>query len=266
MIENDPYVKLLSRHILALRLFLKRNQEKSEYRITTLIVLSINEQWYLITAGHYFLDSEKGLKPWLDNGWELESCQLIDCLGPNPKDHYPVPFVFRFEDWQIVYEDEDKSFDFAVLPLSSYYKNLMISNGIVALNEDTWDKQPNNPQTYLLLGNPADLLYTEDKEWFWFRSVSHVIEPLDEMPEGFVPADLPLFYGRISLPDEIESIRGESGGPIFAFEKNEKGESRYWLVALQSRWVSPGFIAACPTRSLGIAVRDFFSSKSSGDK
>ena len=50
------------------------------------------------------------------------------------------------------------------------------------------------------------------------------VEPIDEKPEGFTEVDIPLFYGRITLGKELTKIDGMSGGPIFAFHQNEKGE------------------------------------------
>ena len=39
---------------------------------------------------------------------------------------------------------------------------------------------------------------------------------------------------------------------MFAFHEEPKGQLRYWLVALQSRWLPQShFIAACPMTLLG---------------
>jgi len=67
---------------------------------------------------------------------------------------------------------------------------------------------------------------------------------------------VPLFYGRVWLDDELQSIKGMSGGPIFAFQKDGNGLQRYWLIALQSRWLNQShYIAACQVAALGEAIQ-----------
>lgn len=265
MALDQEIVKFFSRHIVFIRLFLRRKQEIRQYWINTLILLSVSERWFLVTAGHYFLDAENGIKTLIDDGWEITNSQLIDSLGINPVDVTPIPFIFKINDWRIVYDEDDPFFDFAISPLSNYFQRLLSSNGVVALNEDVWEKQPREAQIYFLLGNPKDLITSEDINHISIGSLLHKVIPLSEKPEGFKSSTYPLFYGQIELIGEINSIQGESGGPIFGCAKNEKGELRYWLIALQSRWLPMSqYIAGCPIRPLGIAIREQYGEMDKG--
>ena len=71
-----------------------------------------------------------------------------------------------------------------------------------------------------------------------------------EKPDGFVETDVPMFYGHLDWNDSLDSIKGMSGGPVFAFRRTKKGLS-YWLLAVQSTWLrDTKEIAACRIRPL----------------
>ena len=205
----------------------------------------------MITAGHCIRLIEDFTEKL---GYELTSSQLIDSLGVGASHLEAIPFVYN-ESYPTCVSD-DYAFDYGVMVLSSYYRQLLEANNIQALDEEVWKKQPTTVDFYMLLGIPNELVKV-DSEFIAIGSTFHRIEPLDEKPEGFSQVDAPLFYGRISLLEGMTSIQGMSGGPVFAFRLNEKGELRYWLTALQSRWLPESHcIAACPTKLLGHFLED----------
>ena len=68
---------------------------------------------------------------------------------------------------------------------------------------------------------------------------------------------MPLFYGKVFLGKALSNIEGMSGGPIFGFYQNDKDELRYWLLALQSRWLPKSHnTMACPTKLLGLFLEE----------
>ena len=109
---------------------------------------------------------------------------------------------------------------------------------------------------YKLLGIPGELVKVVFNEIYLGPTFLN-IERFNEKPDGFPDVDFPLFYGRVIIGDDLISIDGMSGGPIFAFHRNKKGEMKYWLVALQSRWRPKShIIVACPTKILGHFLED----------
>lgn len=243
--KEDELVRFFSRHVPALSFTFEKGQDVQTITVTTFI-LSVLDNWFLITAGHCIREVEAMTNEY---GYELTRCQLIDSLGLGVKDFIPIPFAYK-NSLPICLSD-DFAFDYGVMTLSPYYKELLKANNMQALTEEVWKFQPSKIDFYMLLGIPAELVKV-DSETIEIFSTLHTVEPVDEKPEGFTHVDAPLFYGRIALDEEMTSIKGMSGGPIFAFHHNEKGELRYWLIALQSRWLKDSqYIAACPTKLLG---------------
>jgi hypothetical protein len=117
--------------------------------------------------------------------------------------------------------------------------------------------QPVNVDFYTLLGIPGEYVIV-DTQSIDIKSTLYSIELLNERPEGYPETVIPKFYGHIELVDELTTIEGMSGGPIFAFHQNEKGEFHYWLIALQSTWKPRSqVIAACPSKVLGLLLEDW---------
>ena len=134
-----------------------------------------------------------------------------------------------------------------------------MKNDVQPLNEEVWKLQPSTVDFYALLGIPSELVKV-NSDSIEIVSTLFTIEHLTEKPDGFSETEIPLFYGRISLDADLSSILGVSGGPVFAFRQTEDGELRYWLIALQSRWLpDTHYIAACPTKLLGHFLEDALS-------
>ena len=151
---------------------------------------------------------------------------------------------------------DDLDFDYGVIRLSPYYQQLLERNGIVPLNEQVWLKQPTSADFYILLGVPA-ALFDAGPSTMNVGGAMLYLEELPEKPAGFSGGDGPMFYGRLSPAVTLSSIKGMSGGPVFAFKMNDRKELRYWVVALQSRWLPDSCcIAACRTHYLGEESRD----------
>ena len=233
------------KHIVPI-LFTFQKGEEYQNVVVTAFVLSVFDQWFLITAGHCIAEIDKIRN---ESGYNLVRCKLIDCLGLDAANKLLIPFVYDALSPSRL--SDDYAFDYGVIRLSEYYKGLLIANNVRALDEEVWKEQPTKVDFYILLGIPAELVRT-NSEIVSITPAMFQVDALKEKPEGFSDTDVPLFYGHVNLYDEINSVKGMSGGPIFAFYKNEKGEVRYWLTALQSRTLSKShFIAACPTKLLG---------------
>jgi len=245
MPTDDELVSFFLRHLVPVLFTFQRGAD-SQSIVVTAFVLSVANQWFLITAGHCIHDIEERTT---EHGYQITGCYMIDSLGVGAKHREPIPFVYR--DSSPTYLSEDQDFDYGVMVLSPYYQQLLEKNNIQALNEEAWKKQPAKVDFYWLLGIPEELTRV-NPENIEITPTLHKVEPLSERPDKFPATDVPLFYGRIGLGEGVTTIKGMSGGPIFAFHKNEKGQLKYWLTALQSRWLPEShIIAAYPTKLLG---------------
>jgi hypothetical protein len=171
----------------------------------------------------------------------------------------------------ISYEESEKFFvddwnlglDIGVLRLRPLYIAGLKSNGVVALPESQWlEGDASDEQRFAILGFP-----NQEKDPPNGETVTGYIRPClagvtpCELPAGWVRPENPIFVGRLSS-QEPDSMLGFSGGPIFRLRQEQTG-LRYWLHALQSRWLRTERIAlGCPMSVVARVIRDKFGSNS----
>jgi hypothetical protein len=244
---NDALVGYFSRHLVPVYFTFEKGEiTHSSYMSAFLI--SIDDKWFLITAGHCMEDIEKNIK----SGYEIKTCRLIDSGGLAARHINPIPFDYLSAPKIHV---DIEGFDYGAIYINDYYKALLLTNKVVPLSEHVWERQPSDPDFYLLLGLPNELTEVTD-EYFSIGTTLHHIKELDQRPPDFPETRAPMFYGQIELDDTLTNIKGMSGGPIFSFKRGEKGELKYWLHALQSRWIpSKKYIAACLTTPFLVSLK-----------
>ncbi|HUW95521.1 MAG TPA: hypothetical protein VMW58_07015 [Anaerolineae bacterium] len=252
---HDDLVGFFMRHVVPVFFTFQKEDEPPKTMMMTAFVLSVGKQWFLVTAGHG-IDCVKRIAT--EQGYATAACYLIDAIRAGAKHREPIPFAYaRSHPTQL---SKSKSFDYGVMALSPYYRELLEKNDVEALSEEVWKCEPSNPDFYVLLGIPGELVEVK-AEHLQVAPVLLTVERVDKRPDGFCETEVPRFYGRIRLEGEISSIKGMSGGPIFAFEQDAQGQLRYWLVALQTSWLrNSHYIAGCPTRVLGQALEEFLVS------
>jgi hypothetical protein len=214
--------------------------DESHHYVFSTFVISIEDGWFLITAGHCLKEIEDILKA----GYFIEKGELLDFVNINSTYSHSVPFNFEAS---FSGHMGDNKYDYGIIYLEDHYKRLLEANGVKALDEEVWEKQPDDPDFYLLLGVPGQLTeVTEDK--ITITTALYSVTKCEKTPEEFEKTDAPTFYGKIHLDDNSLSIKGMSGGPLFSFKSTDSGELKYWLCAVQSRWIQPKkLIAACLT-------------------
>ncbi|MCK4605487.1 MAG: hypothetical protein KAU41_12495 [Deltaproteobacteria bacterium] len=245
MDADSELVGYFHKHLVPIFFSCQKAEHKQDF-IFTAFVLSVRDQWFLITAGHCIKAVEQLVH---EHGYQIVQCSLIDTMSLEAKHRHPVPFDYIGSNPTSL--SQSREFDYGIIEVSDHYKRLLEANNVQPLNEEVWKKQPSNVDFYMLLGVPAELT-KKDLNTVQITSTLLGVEVLDQRPEEFPESNVPLFYGRINLNESLSNIEGMSGGPIFGFYKNDKGELKYWLLALQSRWLpSSRYIMACPTKLLG---------------
>ncbi len=255
MPTDSEIVGYFQKHLVPI-LFSCKNDNETQNFIMTSFVISVKDQWFLVTAGHCISAINQLVN---EHGYKILNCYLVDSLGLDAKYRDPIPFDFVSS--KPVCLGENGEFDYGIISLSSHFKSLLEANNIQPLNEEVWKKQPANIDFYVLIGVPSQLTELELNK-IEFTTTLHRIELLDKKPDEFPDTDWPLFYGRIILDESITDIEGMSGGPILGFYKNDRNELKYWLIALQSTWLKQSkLIKACPTHILGKFLEETLNSR-----
>ena len=244
--KTDEIISFFYRHIVPIVFVFQKDEEKYEAQISS-FVISIKGKWFLVTAGHCLLQIDENIK----NGYKFIKCGLVDSLGTNPKDHFYVHFTYQESKKLII---DESGLDIGLILLSDYYKELLQFNDVVALSEDCWESQPENPDSYALVGIP-DLLIGKDKKGFEFHPAIFGVNKCESKPEVFPNVETPRFYGQINLEGKIDDIGGVSGSPIFAFKIDNQGKLRYWLIAVECSWLNESqYISGCYIKDVANSI------------
>lgn len=219
---------------------------KNAVCVATSFVVSIENRWFLVTAGHV---AEEITGYLTDASFQLQRTFLYDSGGLKARYNDPIPFDLTPESFIIL--GNESTVDYAVIHVEDYYRRLLEKNGIEPLNEQVWRSQPEDPEFYKLLGIPKQLISVEwnndAQSTVLSLEITATLHPVTHSPvrpSGLEKTKYPRWYGYIT--SDID-IKGVSGGPIFAFKRNAQNELRYWLVGIQSTWhPSTKAIAACP--------------------
>lgn len=245
--EQSRIVGFFQQHLLPAIFTFIKGDDVHNFSITTFVV-SIDKDWFLVTAGHCLKDIEYLVKK---QGYKFVQCRLVDTNGIYANHQQPIPFDF-LDAYQFYLTDP---FDYGIVYLREHYRELLLVNNIKPLNEETWEKQPVNPDFYWLLGVPDELVQERDGRYSTITTF-HPVKPLNERPPEFKKTNAPVFYGEVALGDAVSDIKGMSGGPVFSF-KEDSGNLRYWLHAVQSGWIkSKRYISALLTTPFMIALKD----------
>lgn len=252
-VTEDDLAALFHRHLVPLcAVFTIQN--KAAVYVATAFVLSAKDEWFLVTAGHVALD----IKSHMENPrYGLEKVFLYDYGGFGAVHYEPIPFELT-SDNLLVFGDET-TFDYSVIHLRPQYKDLLIANRIEPLNEEAWLHQPQNPEFFIMLGVPRQMVSVE-----WNNDANSTINQVNivttllqvqhaiQRPVSLTIRSSARWYGYAKLAPPIDDISGMSGAPIFAFKHTVDGELRYWLIGVLSSWNRGNkAIAACPAQNLG---------------
>lgn len=259
MRTQTELVKLFYKHIIPIGFRCDKTGKPLHTFIVTSFVMSVAGKWFLITAGHCLRDIEANI---IGDGYTISQCHLIDYIGLDATHKKPIPFDFlnaRYEYCDV------EGFDYGIIFITDYYKALLERNNIHPLNEEVWKKQRTKVDFYMLLGVPSELTKIDNNMNVQFMPSMYSVEPIDERPEGFPETDAPVFYGKVIIEGGVSRIEGMSGGPIFGFHEDEKGQLKYWLIALQSSWLPEAhFIKACRTSLFGLFLEEMVVKMKSG--
>lgn len=250
--SDEPLVMFFLKHLVGISITLEKDEKPIDIFISA-FVISVRDFWFLITAAHYFSDS---IKKFLDNGYVITRCYLVDSLSDQAKHKHPICVNYSQLKFHLLKEFES-DLDLAYMFLSPLYRKLMEINQIEPFDETTWSTLPEEFDAIWVFGFPSEFNNsTQDK--ISIRPAGFQVNLLQEKPAGFSESNSPRIYGKINTDGVVASIRGMSGGPLLGF-KRVNGVGHYWLIGVQSSWLPEShIIEAMPFSILGATFIEVF--------
>lgn len=187
------------------------------------MLVRLNGNPYFLTAGHCLQELDQARK----TGVKIKEAHILTTNG------LPAFSLIDIEQTPLYYLSREQSIDIGLVPLRKWYE-IQLGNETF-LDERNFIDPPPKFTGCMLVGFPSEFesfQATTINLRPVFISVIPVVRT-DPIREGHPPR----FYGHI--PDFEFSLRGTSGGPIMGFlHDQERGEVKYWIIALQSSWLS----------------------------
>jgi hypothetical protein len=260
----------LLRHIIGIVVPIhlsKPNRELSgrmaDAEIATGIVVSISEQWFLVSAGHLVNE----VRDRHERGDTIMTCRLITLANPERE----MPSI------QLGLFDPDSSsffnpnlmavsihkggLDCLIVAVSESLRDLLEHRGVQALDESTWRQPSDCPKIHFITGFPSHLAELDEQQE---REQNYVglqltVPIIPVYPTNDPPANLkkpierlffqlPRITGHANgVPKQFDHPGGLSGGPIFGATAVNETEIRHCLLGIQSSWDKDSrVIAATP--------------------
>ncbi len=247
------------RHIVGIQVPIdlsKSHRESSgrmaDAEIATGIVVSIFEQWFLISAGHLVNDLHRRHQL----GDRILTCRLIT-LANSESDVPPIQFglfdpespTFLNADLIALAIDKD-GLDCLVVPVTNGLRDLLELRGIQALHESTWRQPPTRPDIHYLAGVSSSLAQIDEETnagqvTVGMRLIAPIVPiyPTNEPPAKLIKPIERLFFllPKVSghsdgKPRQFDHPGGMSGGPIIAACVTNENVMQLCLIGIQSSW------------------------------
>ena len=253
--DNNGLLQFFCRHLVSLCFTFQKLDDKNR-TISEIIfdafpgvIINIRGIFHFLTAGHILQDLDDALRK---EKVIIHSSVLADTFGPGATSPQPIPFDFLNEP-KFYIDNEEDGLDFGLIMLRPYYVRLLEKHGIIAIFEKNWIYQDRLEfHRYAMLGLPEEFISAiqsgSDQNLQTLGSVSPTLISLQKpavQPENIKKTKYSRFVGQLNSDIPLKSIAGMSGGPIFGFNLNPP--VRYWIVAIQSRWLKTrGITFGCP--------------------
>jgi hypothetical protein len=228
-------------HLIALYVRFDRGPgTKEQADALSCFVIELEDNWFLITAGHILNDLDKLLA----HGGRIHESTLFDGWSGRSAQAPAIPF--NYADSARFFIDDDDGIDVGVISLPPFLRRSLVASGVQPVRQALWTNPPEFPDRLVVVGLPSELmegrLSYADRKSLSVEPVIMLLHSCEEPPE--MKKRFRRLYGRFdaSSPttpaDEMLSdVVGLSGGPVFAFKIYSDNAVKYWVVGIQSSWV-----------------------------
>ena len=239
--------KVFRKHMMfVLAQFTKDGDRKRDYFTGFLVAHEGVMVW--VTAGHV-VNTLHALRT--DPSVTDVQVSLCDCPDVY-RDALPFDLL-----GMVGYSVDEDGFDLGIVPLETYYQDLLFANPAFEPITDTlWHRhEESDPEGFFVVGTPFEWVNFNPVESSDFGTriairTSLVCAPVDRIPDEGKQHCLDefwgvdgAFYGQMeevcnASGARLSSVKGMSGGPIFSVERVE-GRVKYRLHAVQSMSLEP---------------------------
>lgn len=211
-------------------------------------ILDVLETSFFMTAGHCVRELGDLLD---ERKIKAANFCLWDHFGHDAKFKNQAIYI-PFEVSTTLYVDEN-GFDFAAVPLTENTRQLLEANGILVVAEKNW-KGNRDPDGQLFVLGLIDELQAEiikGNEMNVKINLANIpLETVEANNERLNVDGVPEIVGRVPNTGQFDSIKGMSGGPIFALSATNPGQ--YSIIGMQTRWnKQTRLVYGCPIRVFG---------------
>jgi hypothetical protein len=190
---------------------------------------------------------------------------IIDNFGPEARFDHAIPFDYVNADTWATDVDTSGA-DFGLIHLEQFYRRLLETNNLVPLTEPQWQYTRHESfEFHALMRIPAETRSTAELHYKQYAMATIPHREITTLLPSITPTPYPTLYAETTVPlSTIESIKGVSGCSVFGFAKDENGNWRYRIVAVQSTWYyerNPPIIAASSFKELAADAEAFFDGR-----
>jgi hypothetical protein len=177
---------------------------------------------------------------------------LFDAFGTGAAHKAPLPLSLESCPYWFEYS-ETTGVDIGFLQLPQLIKDGLRANGVRPMaNLDWWHQEGVEFEAHAVCGLPQENVTSLERGYTLTNAFFPIVEELN--PPESIKKTFPRFYARVPELAEFDSIKGMSGGPIFAFKRTPEG-LRYWIYALLCGWdPNKRVLAACPATLFGPVI------------
>jgi hypothetical protein len=219
-------------HYCGLLVHFVRNEEGEPERCERYysgFLLEAMDTVFWVSAGHVITR----INEILSLGYRIESSGFFD-LGLK---HWQSCSAYFDIDKVVHLDDDVRKVDFALFPLSPIAVQALWNGGTSAIKEANVLRKPADGDVCYLMGNPEEWTKINSKEQT--ITLCPTILRLDEFEEeshgGFPRFKFDISNNRVTMQGApLESVVGMSGGPVFAWSGDWKGDYQYGLIGIQS--------------------------------
>jgi hypothetical protein len=231
--DDRETLAVLSRHFVGLAFHYQSRKglqwtQDPHFEMNSGFILEHNDRWFLATAGHVVHD----WNTWIKNDERRIISQSLAYGLHSVETANAIPFDF-FQRQSRFADEEHRDLDYALVLLTDDDVEQLLAQEIQPLTINSSRTCFDSFEGFCVIGLPGE--FSKSSEISGFGHAKLTLIPLCRENPKPVAGGYWNLTARVTDMGSQKQIDGMSGGPVFGFW-TENGETKYEVVAIQSRW------------------------------